>query len=125
MKILKVGEVIIFHEKIIQRTGGSSGIRDIGLLESALNKPLLTFGGEDLYPDILDKISTTTYSVINNHPMTDGNKRLGVMVMWVLLKLNNITIKYSQEELIELGLEVARNKFKEVDIKNWIQQHII
>lgn len=124
MKILKVEEVIRLHEKIIQKTGGSFGIRDIGLLESALNKSLLTFGGEDLYPDILDKISTTTYSVINNHPMTDGNKRLGVMVMWTLLRLNNITIKYSQEELIELGLEVARNKFKEIDIKNWIQQHI-
>jgi len=125
MKILKVDEVIRLHEKIIQKTGGSFGIRDIGLLESALNNALLTFDGEDLYPDILDKISTTTYSVINNHPMTDGNKRLGVMVMWILLKLNDISIKYSQEELIELGLKIAQNKFKEIDIKNWIQQHII
>jgi death-on-curing protein len=90
VKILKIEAIIKLHEKIIQKTGGSSGIRDIGLLESALNRSLQTFGGEDLYPDILDKISTTTYSFINNHPMIDGNKRLGVMVMWILLKLNNI-----------------------------------
>jgi death-on-curing protein len=89
----------------MQKTGGSHGIRDIGLLESAFNKALQTFGGEDLYPKLLDKVSTITYSIINNHPMIDGNKRLGVMVMWMLLKINNISIRYAQVEFIELGLD--------------------
>ena len=125
MKFLTIDAIIKLHEKITQKTGGSHGIRDNGLLESALNKAFQTFGGEDLYPQLLDKVSTITYSIINNHPMIDGNKRLGVMVMWMLLKMNNISIRYKQAEFIELGLGIAQDQFKAHDIKQWIEEHII
>lgn len=125
MKTLSINELIVLHDKIIKKTGGSSGIRDIGLLESALNKAFQTFDGEDLYPDILDKISTFVYSTINNHPMIDGNKRLGVMVLWMLLNMNKINIEYSQKEFIELGLGIADGQVNENDITLWIQKHSI
>ena len=124
MKTLSIEMVLRLHDKITYSTGGSSGIRDRGLLESALNNAFQTFGGQDLYPSTIDKISVITYSIVNNHPMIDGNKRLGIMVMWMLLKLNNISITYTQDELIVLGLGIAQNQFKENDIRNWIEEHM-
>ena len=78
------------HAKMIEATGGSDGIRDEGLLESALAAPFQTFDGEELYPSILGKIARMTYGIITNHPFVDGNKRIGTYVMLVLLELNHI-----------------------------------
>jgi death-on-curing protein len=123
MKTLEVTQVITFHKKIVKATGGSEGIRDLGLIESALSKAFITFDGQDLYEGVLKKISVIAYTLIKNHGFVDGNKRVGVATMLLLLRLNGITTQYSQEELIELGLKTAEGSYKEEDIEQWIMKH--
>jgi death-on-curing protein len=123
MKTINIEEVVVFHRKIMEKTGGTIGIRDIGLVESALNKALLTFDGQDLYKELAEKISAITYALIKNHGFVDGNKRIGIAVMLLLLRLNEISIEYKQEELVSLGLGIADGSLKEADIQNWIQRH--
>lgn len=123
MKSVNLSQVILFHEKIISRTGGSDGIRDISLIESALNRAFATFDGKELYKNDLLKISVITYGLINNHGFIDGNKRIGIAVMLLLLKINFINIKYNQKELVELGLKVATGEYKEKEIEHWIIGH--
>ncbi|WP_422449107.1 type II toxin-antitoxin system death-on-curing family toxin [Thermoanaerobacterium sp. DL9XJH110] len=124
MKTLSVENIILFHEKIIKETGGSAGVRDRGLIESALNRAFMTYDGKDLYPTIIDKIAVITYSLINNHGFVDGNKRIGIAVMIILLKMNNIKVYYTQQELIDLGLKTAGGLMKEKDILNWIKERV-
>jgi len=123
MELLDIENVILFHKKIINQTGGSNGIRDLGLIESALNRGLITFGGRELYESLEMKISVITHSFIRNHGFVDGNKRIGISVMLLLLKMNYIVIKYSQQELIDLGLGVAEGRLNEDDILAWIERH--
>ena len=123
MKGIDVEDALNFHRKIIEQTGGSGGIRDIGLIESALNRALATFDSNDLYKDIEDKISVITYGLVKNHGFVDGNKRIGVSLMLLLLRLNGIKIKYSQNELVNLGLGIADGSMDEKDIKQWIKKH--
>lgn len=125
MITFELDEILMLHKKLIDRTGGSHGIRDIELLKSAVENPFQTFGGAELYPDDLSKIAVLTHSVVNNHCMIDGNKRLGVALMGVLCKLNKINIIYTQKELIDLGLNVAEGKYSKKDIELWIRNHII
>ena len=100
------------HEKLIIASGGSNGLRDIGLLESAIENSKATFAGEDLYKSIEEKCSNICYSIISNHAFIDGNKRIGIYVMLMLLEYNGIKLNFTQKELIDLGLGTAkwRNK---------------
>ena len=116
-------QVVKIHRSLIEKTGGMDGIRDAQLLDSALKTPFQTFGGNNLYPDILDKASQLCYSLIENHPFIDGNKRIGVHLMLLFLKLNNIEVNYSQQELIDFGLDIASGKMSKNDIKEWIIEH--
>lgn len=120
MKSISVEQLILFQKKIISASGGSVGVKDIGLVESALNRHKATFDGVDLYPTIIEKISATTVSLVKNHGFVDGNKRVGVTVMLILLKLNEISISYTQQELIDLGLGLASGELNEEDVKRWI-----
>ena len=95
MRFLRIENVIIFHQKIMKRTGGSAGIRDRGLIESALNRAFMTYDGKDLYPSIIEKISVIGHSLISNHGFVDGNKRIGVAVLLIMLKMNNIEVCYN------------------------------
>ena len=113
-------QVVKLHSSLISKTGGMDGVRDANLLDSALKTPFQTFGGNDLYPDILDKASQLCYSLIENHPFADGNKRIGVHLTLLFLKLNNIELRYSQQELIDFGLGVASGKLNKDDIKDWM-----
>ena len=90
MIVFELDEILMLHEKLINRTGGSHGVRDIELLKSALENPFQTFAGEELYPNNISKIAVLTHSVINNHCMIDGNKRLGIALMALLCQLNGI-----------------------------------
>lgn len=123
MELLDIENIILFHKKIVSKTGGSEGIRDLGLIESALNRALMTFDGKELYESPEMKISVIAYGLISNHGFVDGNKRIGIAVMILLLKMNAIMITYTQQELIVLGLAVAEGKFKEKDILEWIERH--
>ncbi len=116
-------QVVKIHRSLIEKTGGMDGIRDAQLLGSALKTPFQTFGGNNLYPDILDKASQLCYSLIENHPFVDGNKRIGVHLMLLFLKLNNIEVNYSQQELVDFGLDIASGKMSKNDIKGWIIEH--
>ena len=122
MKVIDVEEVLIFHKKIIEQTGGLNGVRDIGLIESALKQAFSTFDGQDLYKEAEDKISVITYGLIKNHGFVDGNKRLGVAVLLLLLRMNDINIKYTQEELVKFGLDISNGKLNENGIKQWIKE---
>ncbi|GGH68108.1 type II toxin-antitoxin system death-on-curing family toxin [Saccharibacillus endophyticus] len=123
MKSITIDQLLVYHQKIMKVTGGADGVRDQGLLESALGKAEQTFDGEELYPGLTRKVSVVTFSLIKNHGFVDGNKRIGVAVMLLLLRLNGYSIRYSQDELVQLGLGTAEGKLNEKDIEEWIIRH--
>lgn len=123
MRGLSVSDIIVLHQKVIDKTGGSHGIRDIGLIESAVSRAYATFGGNDLYETVEAKIAATAYSLVSNHGFVDGNKRIGITAMLLLLRLNGYKLQYSQQELIDLGLGLAAGKLDENDIQQWIKAH--
>ena len=88
MRYLVLKEILELHRRLIEQSGGSTGLRDIGMLESALAQPLMTFGGEELYPTIGDKASALGFSLIKNHPFIDGNQRIGHAAVEIFLVLN-------------------------------------
>lgn len=116
-------QVVKIHSSLIAKTGGMDGIRDKNLLDSALKSPFQTFGGRELYPDIFDKAAQLCYSLVENHPFADGNKRIGVHLTLLFLKLNNVNISYSQAELIDFGLGIASGKMDKGEIKDWLLRH--
>ena len=123
MIFFEIEQIEKVHNSLIAKTGGMQGIRDKNLLDSAIKAPFQTFGGKDLYPDILDKASQLCYSLIENHPFADGNKRIGVHLTLLFLKLNEENIVYTQKELIDFGLDIASGKMSKDDIKNWLINH--
>lgn len=124
MILLTVDEIIYLHSKLIAKTGGSDGLRDRGLLESAVFGALGSFGDEEAYPTIVEKAARLMYSIINNHAFIDGNKRIGVVVMLTTLRLNGMNLKYTQAELIELGLNTANVAADYNYILNFIKSHL-
>ena len=120
MIILTKEQIISMHELLIERTGGLNGVKDYGLLESAINNPFQTFMGKELYPTIQRKAANLCYSLINNHAFNDGNKRIGILAMLTFLELNGIVIDCSDDELVSLGLNIASGKFTQKDILNRI-----
>ncbi|HOU96617.1 MAG TPA: type II toxin-antitoxin system death-on-curing family toxin [Bacteroidales bacterium] len=123
MKMLEMKDIILFHKKLIEKTGGSDGIRDYSLIDSALNRAFASFDGKDLYESIEEKISVIATSMVKNHGFIDGNKRIGIAVMLLLLQLNEIVVQYIQTELIELGLNIASGNYSEQDVTEWIEEH--
>ena len=111
------------HSSLISKTGGLDGTRERNLLDSALKSAFQTFDSKELYPEIIDKAAQLCYSMIENHPFVDGNKRIGVHLMLVFLELNNIKINYTQKELIDFGLGIASGKISRDGIKEWILEH--
>ena len=110
MKILSKQQVLMLHTALIEEFGGIDGVRDIGMLESALSAPFQTFGGEPLYPSTQSKAAQLCFGLVCNHPFLDGNKRIGAHVMLVFLALNGIEMEYTQQELIDIILSVARGE---------------
>lgn len=113
-------QVVKLHSSLIAKTGGMDGIRDENLLDSALNSLFQTFDGNELYPDIFDKAAQLCYSLVENHPFADGNKRTGVHLTLLFLKLNGEKIEYTQSELIDFGLGIASGKMTKDSIKEWL-----
>ena len=123
MIILTVEEIISLHERITDRTGGSHGVRDMGLLESAVYSADNSFDDVELYPSIEEKAARLMFALTSNHAFVDGNKRIGVFTMLITLELNGIFLKFSQKELIELGLSVADGSWNYEKILEWIKSH--
>lgn len=123
MITLSKKQVLMLHKNLIEATGGSTGIRDEGMLDSALSNPFQSFGGEELYPSIQAKAAQLCYGLVKNHSMVDGNKRLGAHVMLVFLTLNGYELSYSQQELIDIILALASGKIDAENILHWIIGH--
>ena len=120
MKTLRKEQVLRLHNALLETFGGTAGIRDDGLLESALNA---TFGGQYLYPSIQAKAAQLGFGLVCNHPFVDGNKRIGAHVMLVFLAINGIELDYTQEELIDIILQIASGHSKANDLLEWILYH--
>jgi death on curing protein len=120
---IDTAQVLYLHNLMYKATGGSSGLWDIGALESAVYHAYASFEGKDLYPTIEEKAARQAYGIIRNHPFLDGNKRTGLFVMLVFLELNGIKLHFSQSELVELGITIAEGKTDSKQITKWIFKH--
>lgn len=116
-------QILLLHAQLIETTGGSDGIRDMGLLESALESLFQSYGGEELYPSIQAKAARLCYGLVKNHAMIDGNKRLGCHTMLVFLALNGYEMEYAQKELSDLVLDIAADRKQYDDILHWLLVH--
>lgn len=125
MKFFLEEQVLSIHSSLIFTTGGIDGVRDYNSLESSLKSVFQTFDGQQLYPSILDKATQLCYSIIKNHPFLDGNKRIGVHLTLIFLKINGIELNYTQEELIDFGLGIASGKIDKAEIKQWFFNHMV
>ena len=118
-------QILLLHEQLIAETGGSSGLRDEGMLDSALNIPFQTFAGKDVYPSLQQKAARLCFGLVKNHPFVDGNKRIGAHVMLVFLALNGIELQHTQTELSEVILQSAAGTLQSTDLLDWILSHQI
>lgn len=123
MKTLSKNQVTALHSALIREFGGIDGIRDEGLLESALAAPFQTFGGEPVYPSLQAKAAQLGFGLIRNHPFVDGNKRIGAHTMLVFLAMNGIELRYEQQELIDIVLSVAAGQIDRQGLLQWILDH--
>jgi death-on-curing protein len=124
MIILTVDEIIALHAKLTAVTGGSGGLRDRGLLESAVMNCFQTFGGEELYPGIIEKAARLAFGICANHPFVDGNKRAAVTSLLTVLRLNDVSVSYTQKELAALGLGVANGSLDYEAVAEWVRSHL-
>lgn len=123
MIVLSKEQILFLHSQLISETGGLDGIRDEGLLDSALSAPFQAFGGIDAFPSIQQKAARLGYGLVKNHAFIDGNKRIGAHAMLVFLALNRIELDYTQEELSDTILKVAADEYSFHDLLKWIIQH--
>ena len=117
--------ILAIHEKQLSKYGGQPGFIDQNLFESQCFAPYQTFGGEDLYPDLYDKAVRYLFGFATNQVFCDGNKRIGVATMMLFLKINNVKIQVTNDELIQIGLDVANNLLDEKQVKDFLIQHTI
>lgn len=125
MKILSKQQIMTLQQQLIEQTGGTPGVRDEGLLESALNAPFQGFGDTEVYPSLQQKAARLGYGLVKNHPFVDGNKRIGAHAMLVFLALNGIVLQYTQQELSDVILQVAAGETEYDDLLDWLLSHQI
>jgi death-on-curing protein len=124
MRYLTVSEVLEIYSRVMQQSGGLIGIRDMGALESAVAQPRMTFGGAELYPTPIEKASALGFSLIQNHPFIDGNKRTGHAAMETFLVLNGYRISASVDRQVEIVLQVASGEVGREPFTNWLRSCI-
>ncbi|MBQ7520043.1 MAG: type II toxin-antitoxin system death-on-curing family toxin [Clostridia bacterium] len=123
MKTLTKRQILLLHQQLIDATGGTAGLRDEGLLDSAFHAPFQEFQSVALYPTVQQKAARLGFGLVKNHPFVDGNKRIGAHAMLVLLALNGIELAYSQQELSDLFLALAAGSAGYDQLLNWILNH--
>jgi death-on-curing protein len=124
MRYLTLSEVLDLYRQVIEQSGGSLGIRSLDALESALAQPRMTFGGEELYPTIVEKASALGFSLIMNHPFVDGNKRTGHAAMETFLVLNGFEIRAPVDEQERVLLQLAAGELPRDKFTEWLRTHI-
>ena len=123
MKVLSKRQILLLHQQLVDETGGSPGLRDEGLLDSALNAPFQVFGDTSAFPSLQQKAARLCYGLVKNHPFIDGNKRIGAHAMLVFLAVNGIELSYEQQELIDVILSVASGETDRKGLLQWILDH--
>ena len=123
MKTLSKRQILMLHQQLVEQTGGSDGVRDDGLLDSALSAPFQSFDNTDVYPSLQQKAARLCFGLIKNHPFVDGNKRIGAHAMLVFLALNGVELLYTQAELSSIILEIAANEQDYSDLLEWLIRH--
>src|SRR5438477_8086211 len=124
MRYVTLGEVVELHRRLLQATGGAPGIRDVGALESAVAQPKATFDGSDLYATLIEKAAALAFSLVQNHPFADGNKRVGHAAMETFLVLNGSEIDAPIAEHERLMLDLAAGRIGRSHLVDWLRQHI-
>jgi len=125
VRYLTLKEVLELHGQILSQSGGTPGILNLSALQSALAQPRMSFGGADLYPTIAEKAAALGFSLVNNHPFVDGNKRTGHAVMEVFLVLNGFEIRAPADEQEQIVLQVASGELGRDRFTAWLKTHII
>ena len=116
-------KVLLLHQIMAEATGGSVGVRDEGLLDSALEGAFAGFGDRELYPTKEEKGARLGYTLISNHAFVDGNKRIGVYIMLSFLEMNGIRLQCTDDELVDIGLSVASGRMKYEELLQWVLDH--
>ena len=116
-------KVLLLQQLTIEASGGTAGVRDFNLLDSALNNCYQTFDGKELYPSKEEKAAILGYSLVSNHAFVDGNKRIGLLIMLSFLEFNGIKLKYTDEEMTALGMGLADGSISYEKLLDWIRSH--
>ena len=124
MRYLALGEVVELHRRLLEATGGASGSRDFGALESAIAQPKATFGGVDLYPTLVEKAAALGFSLVQGHAFVDGNKRVGHAAMETFLILNGSEIDAPVDDQERLILDLAAGRIGRSHLVDWLRQHV-
>ena len=122
--MIKIEVVLGIHKVLIRKYGGADGVRDQGLLESAIKRPYQTFGGKELYETSESKAAAMIESIIKNHPFVDGNKRTGYAMMRLILMKEKKGIRANQEEKYEFVIKIASGEIDYEEIRDWINEKI-
>ena len=125
MIVLSAKQIILLHDELIRKTGGTPGLRDEGLLESALNAPFQSFQGKDIYPSAYVKAARLGFGLVKNHAFVDGNKRIAAHAMLTFLSANKLELDYTQPELEDVFLSLAAGTADAEDLLTWILEHRI
>ena len=115
-------KVLLLHQLITEETGGDPGLRDFGLLDSALESAYATFDGNDLYPTKEEKAARLGFALISNHAFVDGNKRIGMYIMLTFLEVNGLRARPTNEEIVRVGLGVASGEIKYDELLAWVRK---
>ena len=123
MNRLTVSEILKIHEMICERTGGDAGVRDMGLLLSALEAPFSSFGGVDFYPTLEEKAARLGYSLISNHAFVDGNKRIGIFALIFFMKINGAPLSVTDSDIVSAALGTADGSVGYEELLGWVRAH--
>jgi death-on-curing protein len=123
VEYLTAAEVLLLHARLIQRTGGDEGVRDLALLESALARPQATFEGRELYPDLWTKAAALMESLIRNHPFVDGNKRAALVATAIFLELNGHELTATNDQVLDFTRRVVRGEVALREMGAWLKAH--
>jgi death-on-curing protein len=125
MQYLTVAEVAVIHARLVQRTGGAAGLRDLGRLEAAVARPRATFAGTELYPTLWDKAAALMESLIRNHPFLDGNKRVALVATGLFLERNGYVLRTSNAEIYDFTMQMARSEVECESAATWLRTHCV
>lgn len=123
MRYLSIAEILDLHQRLLADSGGATGVRDLGALESAVSQPHAAFAGQDLYPDLLAKAAALCYSLVMNHAFVDGNKRVGHAAMETFLLLNGHEIQCGTDGQERVILQLAAGDLSRNAFTEWVRRH--